>query len=271
MMLILRRSVRFAINTRTEAVDPAFPGSNGFAGIPAMRGLARFYEVNVACAGEPHPASGYLVNIKDVDRAVRDTIIPRLEAACATNPDQDPASILPSLLPPLDEALGGCCTALRWYLSPYYCLEMARHDLTTVLLRQKFDFAASHRLHIPSLSDEDNRAIFGKCNHPGGHGHNYQFEPCLAIPLASGAPTYSLAELEALCDEVLIQPFDHKHLNQDTAEFDIERGGLNPTVENIARTFYDLLAAALAQRSAPVELRSMTVWETDRTSATYPA
>jgi 6-pyruvoyltetrahydropterin/6-carboxytetrahydropterin synthase len=242
-MLILRRSVRFAINTRTNGPDPAPSATNGYAGIPVMKGLARFYEVNVSCAGEVAPGSGYLVNIKDVDRAVRGVVIPGLELACEG--EQDPAALLASFLPPLDEALGGKCVSLRWNLSPYYSLEMTRSDLNTVLLRQRFDFAASHRLHNPSLSDVENRELFGKCNHPAGHGHNYQFEPCLAIPLAGGVPPLSLGQLESICDETLVQPFDHKHLNIDTAEFNIERGGLNPTVENIARTFYDLLAAAL--------------------------
>jgi 6-pyruvoyltetrahydropterin/6-carboxytetrahydropterin synthase len=244
-----------------------------------MKGLARYYELNVRCSGTPDPASGYLINIKDIDRAVRAAVLPRIASACMQAPETEPASLLPALLPPLDDLLRASATpgtqirlgSLRWMLSPYYSLEMSRAELSTVLLRQKFDFAASHRLHVPSLSDEENRTIFGKCNHPGGHGHNYQFEPCIAIPLEDGRPALTLEQIETIAHKTLIEPFDHKHLNLDTHEFNIDKGGVNPTVENIARVFYDLLDAALKRDGTRAELRSMTVWETDRTSATFPA
>jgi 6-pyruvoyltetrahydropterin/6-carboxytetrahydropterin synthase len=72
-------------------------------------------------------------------------------------------------------------------------------------------------------------------------------------------------------DETIIQRFDHKYLNVDTQEFRAEAGGLNPSVENIAKVCFDLLAPAIRRAAPGVELRSITVWETDRTSCTYPA
>jgi 6-pyruvoyltetrahydropterin/6-carboxytetrahydropterin synthase len=84
--------------------------------------------------------------------------------------------------------------------------------------------------------------------------------------LATG---FTVATLERLADEVLLERFDHKHLNEDTTEFDPRRGGVNPSVENIAAVFFNLLAPAVAQAGATLE--HLTVWETDRTSATYPA
>jgi 6-pyruvoyltetrahydropterin/6-carboxytetrahydropterin synthase len=281
-MLILGRTVRFTINPPPEADHSGFPGANGYGGVPAMRGIGRYFEVNVLCRGQPDSKTGYLVNIKEIDRAVRNALVPRIAHACAHTPERDPASLLPELLVAADAALrpsGADCVALRWMLTPYYSVEMALQSAAsstasapTVLLRQKFDFAASHRLHVASLSDQENRDLFGKCNNPGGHGHNYQFEPCIAMQLGpTGRPPFSLGELERLADETLVQRFDHTHLNLDTAEFSPDKGGVNPTVENIARIFYELFAAALKDARAPVELRSMTVWETDRTSATYPA
>lgn len=241
-----------------------------------MHGLGRYFEINVQCRGEPDAHTGYLVNIKDIDAAARATIIPRIAEACQNTPSIDPAGLLPELFGSLAEALrtrtGARCWALSWCLTPYYCIQMTATETTIVLLRQRFDFAASHRLHVGTLSDAENRSMFGKCNNPGGHGHNYQFEPCLAIHvLPDGRPSFTLAELEHLAEQTLIERFDHKHLNLDTDEFCTERGGVNPTVENIARTFFDLLAKALRHADAAAELRSMTVWETDRTSATYPA
>jgi hypothetical protein len=70
-----------------------------------------------------------------------------------------------------------------------------------VIIRQKFDFAAAHRLHTPSLSEEENRRIFGKCNNPSGHGHNYQVEPAVEVELdASAAPAVCAAQPRG-CDD----------------------------------------------------------------------
>jgi 6-pyruvoyltetrahydropterin/6-carboxytetrahydropterin synthase len=274
-MLILGRAVRFSINPASGGVHRDLPGQNGYGGVPAMNGLGRYFEVNVLCGGQPDPVTGYLINIKQIDDCVRRTVIPRIADACERRPCTDPATLLPELLASLGAALGergGQLVALRWMLTPYYSVEMAIADATIILLRQKFDFAASHRLHVDSLSDDENRALFGKCNNPGGHGHNYQFEPCIALGLdSSGRPTFTLGQLEQIAQEALVQRFDHKHLNLDTTEFCTQRGGVNPTVENIARIFYEILAAALRNAGAAAELRSVTVWETDRTCATYPA
>jgi 6-pyruvoyl-tetrahydropterin synthase len=76
-------------------------------------------------------------------------------------------------------------------------------------------------------------------------------------------------------DVVIIQPFDHKHLSVDVPQFrcgggPAGHGGVNASVENIARVCYENLAPALRRECAAAELRSVTVWETDRTSSTYP-
>jgi 6-pyruvoyltetrahydropterin/6-carboxytetrahydropterin synthase len=117
---------------------------------------------------------------------------------------------------------------LEWGLTPTYRVEMSMPDAaqTTprVLIRQKFDFAAAHRLHSPALSEADNRSIFGKCNNPSGHGHNYQIEPTIAVPVDK-AELFDLAAFEDLVEAAVIDPFDHKHLNLDTPDFDQSRGG----------------------------------------------
>lgn len=144
----------------------------------------------------------------------------------------------------------------------------------TVLMRQQFDFAAAHRLHCPHLSAEANRELFGKCNNPRGHGHNYRVEPCVELNLAGNdRPAFTLQDLERVTATTIIDRFDHTHLNEDTAEFNVEQGGLNPSVENIAKVCYGLLKPVLENEFGKngVVLRSITVWETDKTSCTYPA
>ncbi len=237
-----------------------------------MRGLGRYYELFVRCRGEIDPRTAYLVDIKDVDRAVERTVVPRITAALrATGDATNPWALLLEFAPSLRDALGGKLDSVRWHLTPTYSLEQETADMSTVLLRQKFDFAAAHRLHNPAFSDEENRRLYGKCNNPRGHGHNYQFEPCVALDaVAARAGEFSLMNLEALSKSVLLDRFDHRHLNEDTEEFR-QPDGLNPSVENIAMIFFGLLAPAVKGACSSASLRSITVWETDRTCCTYPA
>ncbi|MCC6676599.1 MAG: 6-carboxytetrahydropterin synthase [Phycisphaerales bacterium] len=267
-MLDLKRTVRFSIN---PARDIPGRSPNGFAGSPSMSGLARHYEIDAVCRGIPDPATGYLIDIKDIDQAVRDEALPLINQACRTAPERDPALLLPSLFAAVSARLPMPLHALTWRLSPYYSIQMHADSPSTASIRQRFDFAASHRLHVPALSDEENRRRFGKCNNPSGHGHNYQIEPCIDVSLAPGAgPPLPLDRLERITFDTVIQRFDHKNLNIDTREF-ADGAGLNPTVENIARVCFELLAPAVAAASPSARLRSVTVWETDRTSCTYPA
>ncbi|MFN0134140.1 MAG: 6-carboxytetrahydropterin synthase [Phycisphaerales bacterium] len=271
-MFRLSRTVRFAIN-RADAA----PGVNGYAGNPPMLGLGAHYELDVECVGDLGASTGYVINIKEIDRAVRAAALPVLVDAYRNEPTADLCVVLLRAHRALADALALPLGTLRWRLTPYHSLEVLGMNPDAVLLRQKFDFCAAHRLHNPGLSAEENRRLFGKCNHLGGHGHNYQFEPCVQLPLpsaATGAP-FALADLERLADETIVQRFDHKNLNTDTAEFR-DGSGLNPSVENIARVCFQLLDAAIRRASATsnqqhaATLRCVRVWESDRTSCTYP-
>lgn len=262
----LRRRVRFAVDGTGPSGGTG--SSNTFAGSPAIRGWGRHYEVDVECIGVVDQKLGYLIDIKDVDRAVRRVLLPMIEsAAVAGRPE--PADLLAGSLDALNTDLGGRLRSVRLWLTPFFSLEAAMHAPEQVLIRQQFDFAASHRLHCAHLSDEENRRLFGKCNHPSGHGHNYRVEPCVAVRVtAEHEDRFSLADLEEVTDQTLIRRFDHKHLNLDTVEFGAS--GVNPSVENIAMVFFNLLAPAIKQHSADAELRHVTVWETDRTCSTFP-
>lgn len=271
-MVTLRRTVRLWINPEPAVGRPADqPSYNGFAGRPSPIGLSRFFEIEATCRGEPDAATGYLINIKDIDKAVRAAAAPMLAEAAGLNAEADPPRLLPPMLAALAAALPVHCTALTLRTSPYHAFEMAADAPTIALVRTAFDLAAAHRLNCKSLSPEQNRAVFGKCNNPAGHGHNYRVEPCVAIDLdRAGSSPFGIAQLESITNGVIIERFDHKHLNLDTPEFNHDTG-VNPSVENIARVFFDLLAPAIAEASPAATLRSITVWETDRTSATYPA
>jgi 6-pyruvoyltetrahydropterin/6-carboxytetrahydropterin synthase len=235
-----------------------------------MAGLGAHYELIVNCRGRVAEVPGYLINIKEIDRMVRSETVPQIQQSLNGGWVREPGELLPKILGSLAQPLRGLLLSLRWKLTPYYSVEMAAAAPTTVLVRQKFDFCAAHRLNVASLSEAENQRLFGKCNYPGGHGHNYQFEPCIAVTLdGTGKQRFGVRDLEQLADELIVQRFDHKNLNRDTSEFK-DGSGLNPSVENIARVCYELLVGAVSSANPAARLQSVTVWESDRTSCTYP-
>lgn len=99
-------------------------------------------------------------------------------------------------------------------------------------------FSASHRLHNSDLSDDENREIFGKCNNPNGHGHNYILE-VIVVGEVDPKTGYvvDLKQLKTIIIENIISKVDHKHLNYDVDFL----SGINPTTENIAIAFWNIL------------------------------
>jgi 6-pyruvoyltetrahydropterin/6-carboxytetrahydropterin synthase len=95
---------------------------------------------------------------------------------------------------------------------------------------RRYQFAASHRLHAPQLSDPENRQIYGKCNNPYGHGHNYEVEVSARGPLDGSGRAVDIGRLDELVAQHVLEPFAHRNLNLDVSSF--ER--LVPTAENLA-------------------------------------
>jgi len=109
-----------------------------------------------------------------------------------------------------------------------------------VELGRRYRFAASHRLHTPALSEEENRRVFGKCNNAHGHGHNYVLEVRVSGPVdpATGMIA-NLADLDKFVEREILEPFDHKSLNEDVPAF---RDAV-PTTENLCKEIYRRLSA----------------------------
>jgi 6-pyruvoyltetrahydropterin/6-carboxytetrahydropterin synthase len=99
---------------------------------------------------------------------------------------------------------------------------------------RRYEFAASHRLHSGALSEEENRRLYGKCNNPHGHGHNYVVEVSVRGPLdrATGRAV-DLAVLDDLVSREVVRPFDHHNLNREVAVFAYASGVVVPTSENL--------------------------------------
>ena len=102
----------------------------------------------------------------------------------------------------------------------------------------RYRFAASHRLHTPQLSEEENCRVFGKCNNPHGHGHNYTLEVTVAgEPDPITGMVLDLKDLKAILEREIMGRMDHRFLNYEVPELK----GQIPTCENIARTIWKLL------------------------------
>jgi 6-pyruvoyltetrahydropterin/6-carboxytetrahydropterin synthase len=135
--------------------------------------------------------------------------------------------------------------------------------MKTAVYRQTH-FNSAHRLHNPQWSDEKNREIFGKCNLPNYHGHNYT----LIVRVAGDVDpdtgyVIDTKELASLMKREIEDRFDHKNLNLDTAEF----RNLNPTAENIARVIWELLRPHIK----PAHQLQVRLYETERNFIDYPA
>lgn len=263
-MVRLSRRVRFAIN---PSVHPAGVGGNGYGGVPRIEGFGRHFEVTVTTRGEVEGATGYLTDIKEIDRVVRQVVVPYLGEVCARSAGDDPCGHVVRMGQNVGRLLVGL-EEIVLHLTPTYEVGMKMNVKDAVVIRQVFDLAAAHRLHARGLSDDENVRVFGKCNNPHFHGHNYRVEVAVRVGLSGDA--LRLAGLEEAVEEAIIQPFDHKNLNVECVEFDQSRGGVNPSVEHIARVFFEAVVPAVRRRDAGAEVVSVRVWETEKTSATYP-
>lgn len=125
-------------------------------------------------------------------------------------------------------------------------------------------FNAAHRLYNPAWTDEQNDAVFGKCNNPSFHGHNYELVvKVTGVPDPATGYVMDLKKLSDLIHREVHDRFDHKNLNLDTEEFKT----VNPTAENIAIVIYDLLRPHIdAEKEIQIRL-----YETPRNFVEYPA
>jgi len=135
--------------------------------------------------------------------------------------------------------------------------------MARVLLGRRYRFSAAHRLHTPLLSDEENRAIYGKCNYPYGHGHNFVLEIVISgeLPPVTGR-LLPLAALDGFVREVILSRFDHVNLNTQVGEF----SALSPTTENLSRVVLRRLESAWPHwfGGRGVKLEKVRIWETGR-------
>ena len=130
-----------------------------------------------------------------------------------------------------------------------------------IALGRRYRFAASHRLHSDALSAEENARVYGKCNNPYGHGHNYVVEISVSGTLdpATGM-IVNLTDLDGFVEREVLEAFDHKSLNEDVPVFRTKV----PTTENVCREIYQRL-----KRFPQAKLERVRVEETSNNAFEY--
>ncbi|RXK52353.1 6-pyruvoyl trahydropterin synthase family protein [Aquirufa rosea] len=137
-------------------------------------------------------------------------------------------------------------------------------DLPRVSVFRKEHFNAAHRLFNPNWSDEKNQEVFGLCNNPNYHGHNYELIVQITGTINPDTGyVIDMKEVSHMIQREIIQKFDHKNLNLDVPDF----SNINPTAENIAWVIYQKLRATLATN---LDLK-IRLYETERNFVEFPA
>lgn len=274
-MVRLTREVRFSIDRDWAGhVEFSRPITNSWGGWPSAVGVVPYLRLRATVVGRPDARTGYLLNIKELDDLLRRYAIPHTATQLRRHGWRMPAERLladvwsdlqlhmPAHAPLRELELVVTPTAnYRVVLAPQPRSNDAK-AIAMMILTQQFEFSAAHRLHCPELSDAENLATFGKCNNANGHGHNYVVEISLAGPDGElGGIVFPMPRYEQIVQREVIDRLDHKHLNLDVPEF----ADLNPSVENIARVIWQMLA----KQFAPAQLHRVRVFETQKTWADY--
>jgi 6-pyruvoyltetrahydropterin/6-carboxytetrahydropterin synthase len=128
----------------------------------------------------------------------------------------------------------------------------------------RYRFAAAHRLDTPALSPEENRKLYGKCNNPFGHGHDYVLDVTVEGPVDADGLVVNRAAFDGVVRGAVLDKLDHKNLNVDLPEF----SGVVPTTENLATLVHEYLSAAWTLTAKLVRVR---ISETERNTFVWEA
>ncbi|KAL3865340.1 hypothetical protein ACJMK2_006938 [Sinanodonta woodiana] len=141
-------------------------------------------------------------------------------------------------------------------------MDVKRKTPPIVYISRTENFSTAHRLHSPGLSDEENKTLYGKCNNPNGHGHNYKVEVVLRGPVDPlTGMVINLVDLKNYMDTAIMSVLDHKNVDKDVPYF----SSVVSTAENIAVFIWDRMVEQLP----PGLLYEVKLYETDKNIAFY--
>ncbi len=134
--------------------------------------------------------------------------------------------------------------------------------MATVRVSRRVHFSAAHRLHNPAFTDEENARLYGLCNSPNYHGHNYELDITVEGDVdASTGYVVDLGRLKEIAEEAVLRDLDHRNLNEDVPWL----RGVIPSTENLIVAIWD----RLVERIPNGRLVRLVLWETPRNYAEY--
>ena len=230
------------------------------------------YVLEVTVKGEVDPEHGMVVNIANLDTLLKQRVvvdydhklINQQHPVFANNPELQPTceNLAIQIWHTIEQHLKDAALHRVRLFEDSTAFADYHGDGPMVFQTKVYEFSASHRLHSLELGDAENRRIFGKCNNPHGHGHNYVLEVMIkgVVHPTTGLVT-DLGFLDRIIEEQIFARFDFKHLNLDTPEFE----KINPTSENFVKVLWDILEPQLK----PFELHRLRLRETPRSYFDY--
>ena len=230
------------------------------------------YVLEVTVKGEVDPEHGMVVNIASLDTLLKERVVADYDHKLINR--QHPVfSNRPELQPTCENLAIQIWRTIELHLREATLHRVRLYEDSTafadyfgegqmVFQTKVYEFSASHRLHSLELGDTENQRIFGKCNNPHGHGHNYVLEVMIKgeVNPKTGLVT-DLGFLDRTIEEQIYTRFDFKHLNLDTSEFKT----INPTSENFVKVLWNILEPHLK----PVKLYRLRLRETPRSYFDY--
>lgn len=224
------------------------------------------YVLDVVVSGPVDPETGMIVNIKRIDDVIQDKIISKFDQKSLNDEvpeflDHSPSlenfiHVIRNRLTELPSP--ATLTEIRLEEFPEFWLELILNSNGTEMmtLTRVYEFAASHRLNAPDLSPETNRELYGKCNNPTYHGHNYVLEVTVTgVPDPVTGMLVSIEDLDRLVNELVVDRYDHANLSLDIPELQ----GKVATSEVISETIWHELDGKL-----PAQLYRIRLHETAR-------
>jgi 6-pyruvoyltetrahydropterin/6-carboxytetrahydropterin synthase len=272
----LTRKARFSAGHRYYLDELSEEENRRLFGRCALpHGHGHDYTVEVTVSGEVSPRDGMVVNISELKPLIEAQVVGPLDGEYLTPAHPFLRGLIPStevLARLVWESLEAGISQQklparleRVLLAEYRRLwsECARgEEGPMVTLTRSYEFAAAHRLNAEALTEAENRELFGKCNNPHGHGHNYVLEVTVGgEPDPRTGFLIDLPLLDRVVREQVVDRYDHRHLNLDIEEF----RQLNPTSENLVKVVWRRLEPALPAGA----LRRVVIRETERNIFTY--
>ena len=262
-MITLSREIRFALVPPATQFESR--PSNSWAGWPTTLNVAPHLELLARIEGEPDPVTGYVCNVAVLDDVLRAIVTEHLIPNWGDAPHRVSGPfLLTEVFQQFQERWQstGRLVSLTLRLSSQLSFTLISENEDMLQLTQQFEFSAAHRLHCDSMTDQENKDTFGKCNNPNGHGHNYVFD----VTIEQGTDdAVDLEKLQQLVKSSVIDRLDHKNLNADVEHFQ----NVNPSVENISVVVFEWIKDCLTEVTFDANLIAVKVFETPKTWAEY--